>query len=188
MSMQERPAVSVLPDGGRYWTHDYGNFSVMVYVPVGDPRAEIINFGFFAPYLLVFGDPARSIADAVEYAAFDLIAARKQNRPVLRGRISHQLQIPHEGIHRDKHPGRPFPHRALRPGGKRGLYCPLLPENPGGGIPLGARGNHPRRGDAGKPVHHSPAGKAGYPGGLRGQQQGNQRGAAHLLRPAAGAG
>lgn len=68
MSMQERPAVSVLPDGGRYWTHDYGNFSVMVYVPVGDPRAEIINFGFFAPYLLVFGDPARSIADAVEYA------------------------------------------------------------------------------------------------------------------------
>ena len=68
MSMQEKPAVSLLPDGGKYWTHDFEHFSALVYVPVGDPRAEVINFGFRAPYLLVFGRPERSIGDAVEFA------------------------------------------------------------------------------------------------------------------------
>lgn len=68
MSMLEKPSVSLLPDGGKYWTHAFDGFSVLVYVPVGDPRADVINYGFRAPYLLVFGDPARSVGDAVEYA------------------------------------------------------------------------------------------------------------------------
>ena len=68
MSMQEKPAVSVLPDGGKYWSHDYEHFSVMVYVPEGAPDADVINYGYKAPYLLVFGDPERSIAHAVEFA------------------------------------------------------------------------------------------------------------------------
>ena len=68
MSMQEKPAVSLLPDGSKYWTRDFKNFSVMVYVPVGDPRAEIINFGFRAPYLLVFGKKERSIGESVDFA------------------------------------------------------------------------------------------------------------------------
>ena len=68
MSMQEKPVVSVLPDGGKYWTHDFEDFSAMVYVPAGDPSAEVINYGFRAPYLLVFGEPDRSIGDAVDFA------------------------------------------------------------------------------------------------------------------------
>ena len=68
MSMQEKPAVHELPDGGKYWTHDDEHFSILVYVPVGDPRADIINFGFKAPYLIVFGEPDRSIGDAIEFA------------------------------------------------------------------------------------------------------------------------
>ena len=68
MSMQERPAVSVMPDGGKYWTHEFENFSVMVYVPVGNPDADVINYGFKAPYRLVFGEPERSIGDAVDFA------------------------------------------------------------------------------------------------------------------------
>ena len=68
MSMQEKPVVSVLPDGGKYWTHDFEQFSALVYVPAGDPRAEVINYGFRAPYLLVFGEPDRSIGDAVDFA------------------------------------------------------------------------------------------------------------------------
>ena len=68
MSMQEKPAVSLLPDGGKYWTHDFESFSAMVYVPAGDPDADLINYGFKAPYLLVFGEPDRSIGDAVDFA------------------------------------------------------------------------------------------------------------------------
>ena len=66
--LQEKPVISLLPDGGKYWTHEYEHFSVMVYVPVGRPEADLINFGFKAPYLLVFGRPERSIGDAVDYA------------------------------------------------------------------------------------------------------------------------
>lgn len=68
MSMQEKPDVSLLPDGGRYWTHDFDSFSAIVYVPAGDPEADLINYGFKAPYLLVFGNPERSVAYAVEFA------------------------------------------------------------------------------------------------------------------------
>lgn len=68
MSMAEKPAVSLLPDGGKYWSCDFESFSALVYVPVGDPDADLINYGFKAPYLLVFGDPGRSVADAMEYA------------------------------------------------------------------------------------------------------------------------
>ena len=68
MSMREKPDVSLLPDGGKYWTHSFDRFRVLVYVPVGDPLAGLINYGFKAPYLLVFGDPARSAAHAIEYA------------------------------------------------------------------------------------------------------------------------
>ncbi|MBR6966104.1 MAG: hypothetical protein IKH81_03380 [Clostridia bacterium] len=68
MSFPEKPVVHELPDGGKYWTHYDQDFAVLVYVPVGDPRADVINYGFKAPYLLVFGRPERSIADAVEFA------------------------------------------------------------------------------------------------------------------------
>ena len=68
MPMNEKPAVSVFPDGAKYWSHTYENFSVLVYVPEGDPRGQVVNFGFMAPYLLVFGDVSRSIGNAVEYA------------------------------------------------------------------------------------------------------------------------
>ena len=85
MSMNEKPVVSLLPDGGKYWTHDYDHFSVLVYVPVGDPLAGLINFGFKAPYLLVFGDPARSVASAIEYAERSGLAeiARKYSSSVV---------------------------------------------------------------------------------------------------------
>ena len=66
--MREKPVVSLMPDGGKYWTHDFEHFSVLVYVPVGDPSAEVINYGFKAPYLLVFGEPERSVGDAVDFA------------------------------------------------------------------------------------------------------------------------
>ena len=91
MSMTEKPAVSLLPDGGKYWTHDYEHFSVLVYVPEGDPRADVINFGFKAPYLLVFGDPERSIANAVEFAERRGLAdiARQHSSSVVY--VSHRL-------------------------------------------------------------------------------------------------
>ncbi len=68
MGMQEKPSIHILPDGGKYWTHKFEHFEVLVYIPVGDPRAEIINYGFKAPYLLVFGQEDRSIGDAIDFA------------------------------------------------------------------------------------------------------------------------
>ena len=68
MSIPQKPDVALLPDGGKYWTHDFEHFSALIYVPVGRPEADIINFGFMAPYLLVFGDPDRPIMDALDFA------------------------------------------------------------------------------------------------------------------------
>ena len=85
MSMQQKPTVSLLPDGGKYRTHDFEDFSAMVYVPAGDPSAEVINYGFRAPHLLVFGEPDRSIGDAAGRPgrSFSENCRGKQNRPVL---------------------------------------------------------------------------------------------------------
>ena len=85
MSMAERPEIHELPDGGKYWTHDYEHFSILVYVPAGNPRADVINYGFKAPYLLVFGKPERSIADAVEFSERRGLAdiARKNSSSVV---------------------------------------------------------------------------------------------------------
>ena len=54
--MTEKPQVNTFEDGTKMWTHTYDTFKVKVYVPAEDDslRADIINYGFLAPYLLVF--------------------------------------------------------------------------------------------------------------------------------------
>lgn len=68
--MTDKPIVTKYEDGSRMWKHTFENFRVKVYVPTTDLRDDVINYGFAAPYLLVFeeretdDDTAKSIADS----------------------------------------------------------------------------------------------------------------------------
>ena len=68
MGMQQFPDVLTLENGARLWQHQFECFRVKVYVPKGDPLANIVNFGFKAPYLLVFEEKEMSLTDAAAFA------------------------------------------------------------------------------------------------------------------------
>lgn len=67
-SMKAMPEVTAMPGGGKTWCHEYESFRVRVYVPEGDPLAETVNFGFAAPYLIVFPEHPLSAEGCVRYA------------------------------------------------------------------------------------------------------------------------
>ncbi len=62
------PEVASFSDGSNYWEHTYENFFTTVYLPVSAPIADIVNFGFRAPYLLVFEENKLSPEEAKSYA------------------------------------------------------------------------------------------------------------------------
>ena len=68
MGMKEMPAVEKLADGGVFWKHEYKNFKVKTYVPKSAPITEIVNFGFKAPYLIVFEENELTDNEAVSFA------------------------------------------------------------------------------------------------------------------------
>ena len=66
--MKQKPDVQSLPGGGSFWTHAFSSFSALVYAPQGDPTADVINYGYKAPYLLVFDDCGRAPGEALDFA------------------------------------------------------------------------------------------------------------------------
>ncbi len=53
MSMKEMPEMTALADG-LMWSHTFEKFKAAVYVPKNDLMDDVLNYGFIAPYLLVF--------------------------------------------------------------------------------------------------------------------------------------
>jgi len=68
MGMQQMPEISVLAQGVKYWAHTFGLFRVKALVPPGDALSDIVNFGFKAPYLLVFEEAETGPEAALRFA------------------------------------------------------------------------------------------------------------------------
>ena len=53
MSIKEMPKITTV-SGGKIWTHTFEKFKATVYVPDNDLMDDVLNYGFIAPYLLIF--------------------------------------------------------------------------------------------------------------------------------------
>lgn len=77
--MKEFPTIT-RQDGAAFWSHTFDTFDATVYVPSAKPEllAGPLNYGFSAPYLLVFAEKKLSYDEAAAFArekGFEEIAA-----------------------------------------------------------------------------------------------------------------
>ncbi len=67
MKMEKMPEVT-RNENGAFWTNTYEKFQAQVYVPQTKLQGDILNYGFNAPYLLVFTDKSLTPEQAVSFA------------------------------------------------------------------------------------------------------------------------
>ena len=66
--MKVRPSIVTFEDGTKIWEAELGTFAVKTYLPKTDLPADIVNFGFRAPYLMVFEEQRMSKEEAKAFA------------------------------------------------------------------------------------------------------------------------
>ncbi|MCR5332129.1 MAG: hypothetical protein K6E62_13245 [Lachnospiraceae bacterium] len=66
--MQQKPNVTVLGDKSTFWSHRFDTFEATVYTPVNDKPDDILNYGYLAPYLLIFAPKKFSYDEAAVFA------------------------------------------------------------------------------------------------------------------------
>lgn len=66
--MKTAPEVKCFSDGSKMWEQGFEKFTVKVYVPTCDLPQDIVNFGFRAPYLMVFEENLKTWEEAKTYA------------------------------------------------------------------------------------------------------------------------
>ena len=77
MKMEKMPEVKKTADGA-FWKNTYEKFEARVYVPESPLQGDILNYGFNAPYLLVFAEKAVDQDEQVAFArqhGFEKLAA-----------------------------------------------------------------------------------------------------------------
>ena len=74
MGMKAFPQVATL-GSVKCWQHEFDSFRVKVIVPQGAPLADIVNFGFNAPFLLVFEEQEMTMEQAAAFAEAQGFAA-----------------------------------------------------------------------------------------------------------------
>ena len=77
MKMEKMPEIKKTSDGA-FWKNAYERFEASVYVPVTKLQGDILNYGFMAPYILVFADKLLSEEEMVSFArakGFEKLAA-----------------------------------------------------------------------------------------------------------------
>ncbi len=68
MGLKDAPQVTALNDGRKFWSADFGSFRAKVYVQKQHPLADIVNFGYLAPYLLIFEEKEMTQEEAVRFS------------------------------------------------------------------------------------------------------------------------
>ena len=77
MKMEKMPEVTRTNDGA-FWGNSYEKFDVEVYVPHSPLQGDILNYGFIAPYLLIFNDKKLTREEQITFArekGFEKLAA-----------------------------------------------------------------------------------------------------------------
>ena len=77
MKMEKMPEVTRTNEGA-FWSNSYEKFDVEVYVPHSPLQGDILNYGFIAPYLLIFNDKKLSRDEQITFArekGFEKLAA-----------------------------------------------------------------------------------------------------------------
>ena len=74
MGIKSFPQVATL-GSVKCWQHEFDSFRVKVIVPQGALLADIVNFGFNAPYLLVFEEQEMTMEQAAAFAEAQGFAA-----------------------------------------------------------------------------------------------------------------
>ena len=62
------PIVKKLSDKSAFWQKDYKTFRVCVYKPFSSLNGDILNYGFMAPYLVIFAENILSEEEMIDFA------------------------------------------------------------------------------------------------------------------------
>lgn len=66
--MEKIPVTTQFDDGSKLWEQTFADFCATVYIPATTLPGDIVNFGFRAPYLMIFTETAFTPAQAKEFA------------------------------------------------------------------------------------------------------------------------